>query len=142
MTAGPTRTTRVRTLPGLSNIRDAQNLRGPGGRFLQGGLHGSDVPTLPPVKHESPAATGLRHVPGALSMARWEPGTATSEFLICLTAVPEYDEGDGYAVFGHVESGLDVVAHVAALPTTSDGPLPFLRHQMLERPVAFSARPV
>lgn len=35
MTAGPTRTTRVRTLPGLSNIRDAQNLRGPGGRFLR-----------------------------------------------------------------------------------------------------------
>lgn len=68
---------------------------------------------------ERTTATGLRHVDGAISMARAGPDTATSDFFICVGAQPELDyggarnaDGQGFAVFGSVVSGMDVVRRI------------------------------
>src|SRR6201994_2514369 len=69
----------------------------------------------PPIAHESTLTTGLRHLDGTLSMARFAPGTATSDFSICCGNAPYLDAdpkapGDnlGYAAFGQVMEGMDV----------------------------------
>jgi peptidyl-prolyl cis-trans isomerase A (cyclophilin A) len=84
---------------------------------IQGGL-GPDVleSQFPPIVHETTRETGLLHKDGVLSMARSEPGTATSEFFICIGDQPELDfgglrnpDGQGFAAFGKVVKGMDVV---------------------------------
>lgn len=71
---------------------------------------------LPPIVHETTRATGLRHLDGTLSMARSQPGTASSEFFICIGDQPALDfgggrnpDGQGFAAFGRVVDGMDVV---------------------------------
>jgi len=124
--------------------------------LVQGGLHGGHArpsttlkPTTPPkpskppkplepVAHESPAVTGLHHVDGAVSMARNEPGSATSEFFIVIGELTSLDGGDndpGYAVFGHVESGLETVRQWLALPRSTDAGDGSMKGQMLADPV-------
>ncbi|MGZ5499056.1 MAG: peptidylprolyl isomerase, partial [Candidatus Aminicenantales bacterium] len=78
---------------------------------------------FPPIAHETTARTGLRHVDGAISMARDKPGTAASSFFICINAQPELDfggrrnpDGQGFAAFGRVLQGMDVVRVLQALP--------------------------
>jgi peptidyl-prolyl cis-trans isomerase A (cyclophilin A) len=73
-------------------------------------------PPLPPVPHEPTSATGLRHLDGTLSLARNAPGTGGHGFFICVGDQPELDEGGrrnpdgaGFAAFGRVLSGQDVV---------------------------------
>lgn len=97
---------------------------------------------FPPIAHESTTATGLRHLDGTLSMARFEPGTATSDFSILsgdapyLDAHPE-EPGDnlGYAAFGQVVEGMDVVRAILALPTTGAAQNPAMQGQILDPPV-------
>lgn len=114
--------------------------------MLQGGLHGGHTKAFKPIAHESPAVTGLHHVDGAVSMARSEPGTATSEFFIVmgdLTALDGQDGDPGYAVFGHVQSGMDVVKQLLGLPRSLDAGDGSMRGQMLASPVKIlSARRV
>ena len=83
---------------------------------IQGGLGSARSMSLNPVAHETTRMTGLRHVDGTLSMARSEPGTASSEFFICIGDQPELDfggqrnpDGQGFAAFGQVVRGIDVV---------------------------------
>jgi peptidyl-prolyl cis-trans isomerase A (cyclophilin A) len=71
---------------------------------------------LPFVAHESTQATGLRHRDGTVSLARNAPGSAAAEFFICIGDQPELDfggrrnpDGQGFAAFGQVVSGRDVV---------------------------------
>ncbi len=94
---------------------------------IQGGL-GDDKAgqALPAIAHETTDASGLRHRDGTVSMARREPGTAASEFFICVGDQPELDfggkrnpDGQGFAAFGKVISGMDVVRRIQALPDTS-----------------------
>jgi peptidyl-prolyl cis-trans isomerase A (cyclophilin A) len=80
-------------------------------------------PELPPIPLERTNATGLSHVDGALSMARDGPDTATSDFFICVGDQPELDfggkrnpDGHGFAVFGRVVKGMDVVRRIHAAP--------------------------
>jgi peptidyl-prolyl cis-trans isomerase A (cyclophilin A) len=75
-----------------------------------------DKPPFPPIAHEDTRMTGLRHRNGTISMARREPGSATSEFFICIGDQPELDfgghrnpDGQGFAAFGQVVEGVDVV---------------------------------
>lgn len=106
--------------------------------LLQGGLYGSRVPTFKPIAHEAPAVTGLRHVDGAVSMARGAPGTAASEFFIVIGDLDYLDGKDddpGYAVFGHVESGMDVVKQLLAMPRSPDAGGAGMHGQMLANPV-------
>ncbi|HVZ30118.1 MAG TPA: peptidylprolyl isomerase [Asticcacaulis sp.] len=90
---------------------------GPSG-FIQGTARG---PTFPPIAHESTAQTGLPHTDGAISMSRFDPGTATADFVFCVGDNTYMDAGRegsddklGYATFGYVVSGMDVVRAILA----------------------------
>lgn len=91
---------------------------------IQGGLQVDEHPLmLPPIPHETTQQTGLRHADGTLSMARNEPGTASSEFFICVGDQLELDfggkrnpDGAGFAAFGKVIAGLDVVQKIHQSP--------------------------
>jgi peptidyl-prolyl cis-trans isomerase A (cyclophilin A) len=79
--------------------------------------------TYPPIEHESTESTGLSHVDGTISMARMKPGTATSSFFICIGDQPELDyggkrnlDGQGFASFGCVTEGMDVVREIHKQP--------------------------
>ena len=85
---------------------------------VQWGMNRADdkAPPLPPIAHETTRETGLRHVDGTVSMARAAPGSATSEFFICIGDQPALDfgggrnpDGLGFAAFGRVVEGMDVV---------------------------------
>lgn len=84
---------------------------------IQGGLGFSEnEQRLPPIDHETTHTTGLLHRDGTLSMARSGPGTASSEFFICIGDQPELDadgarnlDRQGFAAFGQVIEGMDVV---------------------------------
>jgi peptidyl-prolyl cis-trans isomerase A (cyclophilin A) len=89
---------------------------------IQGGL-GMTAVTGPlrnqPIPLERTEKTGLKHVDGTLSMARLAADSATSEFFICINDQPElnyggkrYADGQGFAAFGHVVSGQDVVRKI------------------------------
>jgi len=78
---------------------------------------------LPPIPHETTAMTGILHKDGALSLARGKPGTAGSEFFICINDQPEMDfggrrnpDGKGYAAFGRVIEGMAVVRRIQQMP--------------------------
>ena len=89
-------------------------------QVLQGGLYDDDHPAkLPMIRHETTKETGVLHKNGMLSMARWGPGTADSEFSICVGDQPELDfagkrnpDGQGFAAFGRVIDGMDVVREI------------------------------
>jgi peptidyl-prolyl cis-trans isomerase A (cyclophilin A) len=79
------------------------------------------TPPFPPIAHEDTRTTGLKHLNGTISMARREPGTGTSEFFICIGDQPELDfgghrnpDGLGFAAFGRVIEGMDVVMGIYA----------------------------
>lgn len=78
---------------------------------------------FPPIKLERTNATGLKHKNGAISMARSGPDTATSDFFICVGDQPELDfsgkrnpDGQGFAAFGRVVKGMDVVKKIHQSP--------------------------
>jgi peptidyl-prolyl cis-trans isomerase A (cyclophilin A) len=105
--------------------------------FIQGGTL-DPKRLLPPVAHESTAKTGLSHVDGALSMPRFKPGTARGDFTILLGDAPSMDAqpgapGDnlGYAVFGHVVDGMDVVRRIHAAPTSPTKGSGIMRGELL-----------
>jgi peptidyl-prolyl cis-trans isomerase A (cyclophilin A) len=108
--------------------------------LIQGGLRGNPKRVLKPIVHEPTSGTGLSHVNGAISMARADPGTATADFfivigdLVSLDAQP--DGGDpGYAVFGHVADGMDVVHVIFGQPRSPTAGEGIMRGQMLATPV-------
>jgi CubicO group peptidase (beta-lactamase class C family)/cyclophilin family peptidyl-prolyl cis-trans isomerase len=89
---------------------------------IQGGADDAKE-AFPPIALERTSVTGLRHVDGAISMARDGPDTATSEFFICVGDQPELDfggrrnpDGQGFAAFGHVIAGMDVVRRIHTGP--------------------------
>ena len=91
---------------------------------VQGGLYHDDlVGNVHSIPHEPTIETGIRHRNGVISMARNEPGTASSEFFICIGNQPELDhggrrnpDGQGFAAFGKVVRGMKVLRVVYALP--------------------------
>jgi peptidyl-prolyl cis-trans isomerase A (cyclophilin A) len=91
---------------------------------IQGGQLGG-AKEFPPIAHETTAMTGLKHLDGTISMARDKPGTATSSFFFCINDQPELDfggrrnpDGQGFAAFGRVVKGMDVVRAIQALPAS------------------------
>jgi peptidyl-prolyl cis-trans isomerase A (cyclophilin A) len=106
--------------------------------MLQGGLRNTKTKPFKPIAHESSAVTGLHHTDGAVSMARNAPGTATSEFFIVMGDLTSLDGGDGdpgYAVFGHVETGMDLVKQLLEMPLAANAGPAAVRGQMLVTPV-------
>lgn len=114
---------------------------GADGGLIQGGVTSDARKHLPPIAHEPTSATGLKHVAGALSMARLAPGSAKADFFILTTDIPGFDAGgpggdaDGFAVFGHVVEGMDVVKAIFAAPTSATKGEGVMKGQMLEPPV-------
>ena len=98
--------------------------------MIQGGGYKSDyskTPTMPPIINE--ADNGLKNLRGTIAMARSrDPDSATNQFFIntvhndFLDHRSESRNGWGYAVFGKVISGMDVVDRINALPTSRSGP--------------------
>ncbi len=91
---------------------------------IQGGLFDDNHPDmLPPIPLETTKITGLHHLDGSVSMARDTPNSATSEFFICIGDQPSLDfggkrnpDGQGFAVFGRVIKGMDVVRKIQQQP--------------------------
>ena len=80
-----------------------------------------EKPTRKPIPLES--HNGLANVKGSVAMARTgERDSATAQFFINVQDNPFLDQGDGYAVFGHVVSGMDVVEKIKQVETTTKGP--------------------
>jgi peptidyl-prolyl cis-trans isomerase A (cyclophilin A) len=123
---------------------------GEDGQFglVQGGVRGNPKRVFKPIAHESTAVTGLSHVNGAISMARADPGTATADFFIVIGDLVSLDAqpngGDpGYAVFGHVVDGMDVVHLIFGQPRSPTAGKGVMQGQMLATPVKIlSARRV
>ncbi|MFC2169555.1 peptidylprolyl isomerase [Acidobacteriota bacterium] len=91
---------------------------------IQGGLRFTEgKKTYPEILHETTDKTGLFHKDSTISMARLEPGTASSEIFICIGDQPELDfggkrnpDGQGFAAFGKVTEGMDVVREIQRKP--------------------------
>ncbi len=90
---------------------------------IQGGVTPGGAAAFPPIPLERTNVTGLRHRDGVVSMARGGPDTATSDFFICIGDQPELDfggkrnaDGQGFAAFGRVLRGMDIVRRIQAAP--------------------------
>ena len=91
---------------------------------IQGGLSFAETEKrFPAIEHETTDMTGILHKDGVISMARSKPGTASSEFFICIGDQPELDfggkrnpDGQGFASFGKVVEGMDVVRKIQKQP--------------------------
>jgi peptidyl-prolyl cis-trans isomerase A (cyclophilin A) len=112
---------------------------------IQGGL-GMEELDLPfePIVHETTQVTGILHKDGVLSMGRLEPGTATTEFFICINDQPELDfggernpDGQGFASFGKVVTGMGVIRRIQKMSTDTPPQenLEYTSGQMLLDPV-------
>lgn len=90
---------------------------------IQGGNQPRENEDFPPIPLERTSKTGLKHVDGAISMARGAPDSATSEFFLCVGDQPELDfggqrnpDGQGFAAFGKVIKGMDIVRKIQQSP--------------------------
>lgn len=115
--------------------------------FIQGGIRRDYRLMLPPIAHEPTSATGIRHGVGTISMARREDGPgAMGDFFITTDAMPQMDAGrgrEGFAAFGRVTEGMDVVRRILAAPTVANAGRGAMRGQMITAPVRIlSARRV
>ena len=126
-------------LDGTNFYRAAPTKGATGRGFIQGGIRRNYRRMLPPIEHEPTSRTGLRHEAGAISMARSEDGAgAMGEFFILTSAMPSMDAGPdkpGYAAFGRVKEGMDVVRKILASPTVPNAGRGAMRGQMLADPV-------
>lgn len=92
---------------------------------IQGGTNSEKTKkTYPPIELETTEKTKIKHLDGTISMARGEPNSATSEFFICINPQPELDfggkrnpDGKGFAAFGKVVKGMDVVRKIQSKET-------------------------
>jgi peptidyl-prolyl cis-trans isomerase A (cyclophilin A) len=105
---------------------------------VQGGLFADSlIDRFPAIVHEPTSKTGIKHRNGVISMARNEPGTASTEFFICIGNQPELDfggrrnpDGMGFAAFGKVVNGMKTVHKIHRLPENN---------QYLVKPVKIEA---
>lgn len=94
--------------------------------LVQGGINHVVSRALAPITHEPTSKTGIKHVDGTVSMARNQPGTAMGDFFICVGICSYLDAGPngqppGYAAFGRVVSGMEIVRKILALKTYKGG---------------------
>jgi peptidyl-prolyl cis-trans isomerase A (cyclophilin A) len=105
---------------------------------IQGGIDPArENEVRPPIALERTRDTGLAHRDGTVSMARAEPDSATSDFFICIGDQPSLDfggarnpDGQGFAAFGRVVSGMDIVRRIQAAPAQGQSLAPpiLIRH--------------
>ena len=125
-------------LDGTTFYRAARSKRAQGFGFIQGGVD-TDARRviLPAVPLEPTSVTGIRHLDATVSMARRAyPNSATGNFVLTVGPAPRLDAAGtylGYAAFGHVVGGMDVVKRILAVPT--GGGSDEMKGQMILRPV-------
>jgi peptidyl-prolyl cis-trans isomerase A (cyclophilin A) len=105
---------------------DNQPMDAPKSQLIQGGIWLSNhklSTALPGIQHETTKQTGILHTNGTISLARTTPGTATTEFFICVGDQHGFDygggnnpDGQGYAAFGRVIKGMDIVRAIYHAP--------------------------
>lgn len=110
--------------------------------LVQGGVRYDPKKVLPPIRHEPTTQTGLKHLDGTISMGRNTPGTAAGDFFIIVGDMPYMDAdpaqpGDnaGYAAFGRVVEGMDVVKRIMAAPLSATAGDGIMKGEMLAQPV-------
>ena len=117
----------------------AARTRGAEGRgFVQGGIRHSYRRMLAPIAHEPTSRTGLHHADGTISMAHTDTSGAMGDFFITVGAMPSMDahgREPGFAAFGRVVEGMDVVRRILAAPTDPRAGSGAMRGQMLAAPV-------
>jgi peptidyl-prolyl cis-trans isomerase A (cyclophilin A) len=105
------------------------------GGIIQGGVTSDARKIYPPVAHEPTSATGLKNKAWTIAMANAGPGTAHSDFFIMTTDIPAFDAsaaGIGFAVFGRVIEGQEVVRKILAAPVSPTKGEGSMKGQMLE----------
>ena len=114
----------------------------PGGKesdgLIQGGVRSSSLKLYPPIEHEPTSETGLHNVAGTISMANAGPGTARADFFILASDMPSLDataSDPGFAAFGHVTEGMDVVQKILASPVSATAGDGAMKGQMLDPPI-------
>jgi peptidyl-prolyl cis-trans isomerase A (cyclophilin A) len=110
--------------------------------LVQGGAKSDPKRLLPPIAHEPTTRTGLSHKQGAVSMARGAVGSAQGDFFIIIGDLSTLDAnpaaaGDnaGFAVFGRVVEGMDVVQRILASPVSATEGVGVMKGQMIAKPV-------
>lgn len=112
--------------------------------LIQGGVQMDPKRTLKPVAHEPTTQTGLKHKAGAVSLARNAPGTGMAEFSILLSDLESLDADPkgatpdaqaGFAVFGKVTSGMDVVRKIWDSPLSATKGQGSMKGSMIDVPV-------
>ncbi len=99
---------------------------------IQGGARqDSTRARFPTIELERTSLTGLKHLDGTLSMARGGPNSATSDFFICIGPQPALDfagnrnlDGQGFAAFGSVLTGMDIVKAIQQSPVNAQALAP------------------
>ena len=110
--------------------------------LIQGGVRGRSDKVLPAIAHEPTSKTGLSHTDGAVSMARGAPGTAAGDFFIIignLNTLDATEKDPGYAVFGQVITGMDVVRTVLAAPVSATEGTGAMKGQMISAPIVITS---
>ncbi|QHL91851.1 peptidylprolyl isomerase [Sphingomonas changnyeongensis] len=114
--------------------------------LVQFGLNPLPQRLLPPIAHEPTTRTGLTHLSGTISLARGAPGTGQGDFFIVVGDMPSLDadpkaagDNQGYAAFGRVVEGMDVVRAVLAAPISPTLGSGSFRGQMLAAPVRITS---
>jgi len=108
---------------------------------IQGGANPDRTgKAFPPVELERTNVTGLKHHDGTLSMARNVPNSATSEFFVCIGDQPSLDfggarnpDGQGFAAFGQVTKGMDVVRAIQKAPAQNQALTPPIAIKRIRR---------
>jgi len=115
---------------------------GRGYGLVQFGTRNDPRRTLPPIAHEPTTRTGLSHTDGTISFARAAPGTARGDFFIVVGDLVSLDaqtsgtgDPDGFAAFGHVIAGMDIVRQIMAAPTDPNAGEGVMRGQMIAAPI-------
>jgi len=111
---------------------------GADGGLIQGGITTDARKLFPPVAHEPTTQTGLHNVTGTISLANAGPGTARSDFFILVSDMPGLDAGgpggdaNGFAAFGRVTEGMDVVRKIWSSPVSATKGAGVMKGEMLD----------
>ena len=108
---------------------------GDAGGLVQGGIRSDSRKLFPPIAHEPTSKTGMKHVAGAVALANAGAGTGRADFFILTTEIPSFDataSDAGFAVFGRVIEGLDVVKAIQASPVSATKGVGPMKGQMLD----------
>lgn len=118
--------------------RAARRRNNPKTGLVQGGINHRVVRARVPIAHEPTSRTGLKNIDGTVSMARNAPGSAMGDFFITIGPAPYLDArpgSAGYAAFGKVVLGMDLVRRMLAVPTYPGGRSANTKGQQIIKPI-------